>query len=302
MELKKWLDAYLAYATEERGVSRATAQFYAGDLNELIRFLENRRIISPTEMKAPHLAAYVGELRTNGKASATVARRVASIRSFCKYLTVHRAVDVDPSLQLAAPKADKKTPKAMKVEELDKLLGLPDVGREDGLRDKAMLELLYATGLRVTELAALDVDHVRLDMGFLLCLGSGGRERMVPVGSAALGWVKRYAEEARPAMQRPDKPDNALFLNHLGTRMTRQGFWKILRKYAARIGLNATPHTIRHSFASHLLENGADFRAVQEMLGQTGPLAANRYLSSPKPRLTEEYERNHPRAGAKPRS
>jgi len=300
MDLTTWLASYLSYVSDERGVSRETARFYSGDLNDFLSYLSEQGIRSTAELKPVHLTAYLNDVRADGKSASTMARRVASIRSFCKYLAIQRAVDYDPSMQLRAPKSEKKPPKTMKIAELDKLLDLPDAGNETGLRDKAMLELMYATGLRVSELVALDQSHVRLDLGFLLCLGSGGRERMVPIGAEAKSWMARYLEESRPNLQRPDKPDNALFLNHLGTRLTRQGLWKTLRGYAARIGIDATPHTIRHSFASHLLENGADVRSVQELLGQAAPIAAQRYLSTPKPRLTEEYERNHPRAKTKP--
>jgi len=299
MELMKWLRTYLEYLSDERRVSRNTVQSYLGDLTDLIGYLEKQGIVRANELKAHHLTTYLNALRQEGRSTATIARRTVSIRSFCKYLVLQRAVEYDPAIQLEAPKAEKKPPRTVRASELDKLLEMPDTSGDIGLRDRAMLEVLYASGLRVSELVALDVEHIRLDMGFLLCLGTGGRERMVPVGSAGTAWVSRYLEEARPRLARADKQESALFLNHQGARLSRQGFWKALKKYADQSGLIVTPHTLRHSFASHLLENGADIRAVQEMLGHAAPASTQAYLPTVKSKLMEIHERNHPRAGAK---
>ncbi|RKP57403.1 tyrosine recombinase [Cohnella endophytica] len=295
--MRSWLNSYLEYLLEERGVSRHTSQGYSSDLSDMIAYLESAGLILPNELRAHHLTGYLSNLKQAGRSTATLTRRIVSIRSFFKYLTIRRAVDYDPAIQLEAPRIDRKPPRTVETADLDKLLALPETENGmNGLRDKAMLELLYATGLRVTELISLDVSHVRLDMGFLLCLGSGGRERMVPVGSQAAFWVGRYLAEARTGMTNSDKPVEALFLNHLGTRLTRQGFWKVLKKYADQLGMIVTPHTLRHSFASHLLDNGADIRAVQEMLGHSEPSTTQMYLTADKPKIKEVYERNHPRA------
>ncbi|TFE30123.1 tyrosine recombinase XerD [Cohnella luojiensis] len=294
--MRDWLHSYLIYMVGERGVSRNTEQSYFSDLSDFIRFLESNQVSQTSELRAHHITAYLNDLRKEGRTTATITRRIVSIRSLCKYLTIQRAVDYNPAIQLESPKAEKKPPISVKANDLDKLLALPDVSDGFGLRDRAMLELLYATGLRVTELISLDIEHVRLDMGFLLCLGSGGRERMVPIGAHGTQWVTKYLEDARPSAANPDKPDSALFLNHLGTRLTRQGFWKLMKKYADRLGMDITPHTLRHSFATHLLDNGADIRAVQEMLGHSDPSTTSMYQSSVKPKIKEIYERNHPRA------
>jgi integrase/recombinase XerD len=298
MELKNGLRSYLEYLSDVRGVSRTTEKSYLGDINDFLAFLEERGVRHAMEMKPHHLTAYLSKMRTEGRSNATIARRIAAIRSFCKHLVLQRAIDYDPALQLEAPKADKKTPRTISAANLDKLLEQPDVGQTMGLRDRAMLEMLYATGLRVSELVALNVADVRLDMGFLLCLGAGGRERMVPIGSGGRNWAAKYIQSARPGLVKPESAEEALFLNHLGTRLSRQGFWKILRKYAGQIGMEITPHSIRHSFAWHLLENGADVRAVQEMLGHAGSASVQQYLPAIKPKLMEVYERNHPRARA----
>ncbi|MFC4599147.1 tyrosine recombinase [Cohnella hongkongensis] len=300
MELRNRLSEYLVDLKERRRVSSGTERSYLADLTDFLSFLERHGVDSAEALKARHLTAYINAMRAQGRSSSTIARRIVALRSFCKYLVLQRAVETDPTLHLEAPRAEKKPPKTIRAGEMDKLLELPDVGQPTGIRDRAMLELLYATGLRVSELAALDVDHVRLDMGFLLCLGTGGRERMVPVGAGGNRWVSKYVQEVRPILLRKSHPDGALFLNQHGARLTRQGIWKVLKKYAGQLGMDATPHTFRHSFASHLLENGADLRAVQEMLGVASAASLQPYLTSVKPRITDVYERNHPRAGAKP--
>jgi len=296
MALRNWLQSYLAYMVEERGVSRNTGQSYYSDLSDFVAYLESNLVDQAKDLRAHHLTSYLNEMRLAGRSTSTITRRIVSIRSFCKFLTIQKAVDFNPAIQLEAPKADKKPPRTVETNELDKLLELPDTDTIIGLRDRAMLELLYASGLRVTELISLNIDHVRLDMGFLLCLGSGGRERMVPVGAHGTSWVRKYLENARPELAIKDKLDTALFVNHLGSRLTRQGFWKMMKKYSSQLGMNITPHTLRHSFAKHLLDNGADIRAVQEMLGHSDPATTQQYQAASKLKVKEVYERSHPRA------
>jgi integrase/recombinase XerD len=296
MDMRSWLRSYLSYMVEERGVTRNTEQSYYSDLSDFVTYMEGSQVSSANELRTHHLTSYLNDMRKEGRSTATITRRIVSIRSFCKFLTIQRTLDYNPALQLETPKADKKPPRTLEPTDIDKLLELPDTSTDTGLRDRAMLELLYATGLRVSELISLDVGHVRLDMGFLLCLGSGGRERMVPVGSHGTDWVSKYLDESRPSLANIDKPDEALFVNHLGKRLTRQGFWKMMKKYAGRLGMDMTPHTLRHSFAQHLLDNGADIRAVQEMLGHADPSTTQMYQSSAKLKIKEVYERNHPRA------
>ncbi|MFC5467839.1 tyrosine recombinase [Cohnella suwonensis] len=294
--LGDWIRRYIEYVKEQRGKSANTVLGYAADLEHVRRSLDALAVRFPRDLRPHHLTAYLNGLRQEGKSAATARRRAVAIRAFCKYLAIRRAVDYDPSMQLESPRAERKPPATVDQAELESLLALPDVTEGNGVRDRAMLELSYATGLRATELVSLDVADVRLDMGFLLCLGSGGRERMVPVGAQASGWVDRYLKEVRPELEKADKPTNALFLNRGGSRLTRQGFWKILKQYADKLGMRASPHTLRHSFASHLLQNGADVRAVQEMLGHTELATTQMYLSGAKPKIKETYERNHPRA------
>ncbi|MFC5403886.1 tyrosine recombinase [Cohnella soli] len=294
--LGDWIRRYIDFVKEQRGKSANTVLGYTADLEHFRRCLEDAGVGYPFEIRPHHLSVYMNDLRQEGKSIATIRRRTVAIRAFCKYLAIHRAVDYDPSMQLESPKAEKKLPATIEQAELEALLDLPDVSEEAGVRDRALLELSYASGLRASELVALDVASVRLDMGFLLCLGSGGRERMVPFGSQASYWVERYLSEVRPNLESADKPTNALFLNRAGGRLTRQGFWKILKMYADKLGVKASPHTLRHSFAAHLLRNGADVRAVQEMLGHTELATTQMYVSGAKPKIKENYERNHPRA------
>lgn len=296
MYIKDWLQSYLFYLADERRVSKSTEQSYNSDLTDFVKYLDTAKVTEASELRAHHLNTYLYDLRTEGRSTATITRRIVSIRSFCKFLTIQRALDFNPAIQLETPKGEKKTPQSLSSADMNMLLELPDTNQSIGLRDRAMLELLYATGLRVSELISLDQVHVRLDMGFLLCLGSGGRERMVPVGAQGAAWVSKYLEAARPDLINSAGSEAALFVNHLGARLTRQGFWKVLKKYAAILNLAVTPHTLRHSFATHLLDNGADIRAVQEMLGHAAPSTTQMYQSNVKLKLKEVYERSHPRA------
>jgi integrase/recombinase XerD len=202
---------------------------------------------------------------------------------------------------METPKPEKKLPHVLTVQEVGKLLEAPAGTSPNGMRDKAMLEVLYATGIRVSELVSLNIDSVNPAMGFIRCLGKGGKERIVPLGQISSQCLTAYIETMRPKLLKSDKPDEALFINHLGTRITRQGFWKIIKRYAAEsdIRKEITPHTLRHSFAAHLLENGADLRSVQEMLGHADISTTQIYTQLAKGKLKEVYDRSHPRAKMK---
>ncbi|MFC5699809.1 site-specific tyrosine recombinase XerD [Cohnella faecalis] len=296
--MKKWLQAYSKRLEDERNRSAATVRSYVSDLNDFIAYAEEQGVKEVRELRSNHIQAYLSRLKQEGRKTATIARRVVSLKKWFRFLTIERAIEYDPTLQIESPKPERKAPLALKQTEMDRLLESIDPANRQGLRDRAMLELLYATGLRVSELIALNIDHVRLDMGFLTCTSPGGRERMVPVGSYAASWVERYAAEARPQLSREDKPEQALFLNVFGERMTRQGFWKTVKKAAGAAGIGAeiTPHTLRHSFAAHLVENGADLRAVQEMLGHTASASTQIYQTPSGLKVKDVYDRAHPRA------
>lgn len=294
--LREWLGTYLDELGRERKVSGNTLQSYKSDLNDFIASLETAEVTKPAELRAYHIQTYLNRLRTEGRTASTVNRRIVSIRAFCNELAIRRALDYNPAMQLEAAKIERKAPQALAEGDTIRLLELPDTRTDHGLRDRAMLELLYASGLRVSEMIALDVGHIRLDMGFLLCLGSRGKERMVPIGAHGTSWIARYLEEARPRLLHPDKPSAALFVNNLGGRLTRQGFWKIMKKYGAALGVDVSPHSLRQAFAVHLLDRGADVRAVQEMLGHAATATTQAYQTPAKLKLKEVYERNHPRA------
>lgn len=294
--LREWQEAYVSEMGRDRSMSANTLSGYASDLNDFVGSLEQAGVTKPGELRSYHIQTYLNRLREEGRTAATINRRIVSIRAFCNELAIRRALEMNPAMQLEAARIERKPPQTLSEEDTVRLLELPDVRTEQGLRDRAMLELLYASGLRVSEMIALDVGHIRLDMGFLLCLGSRGKERMVPIGSHCLEWLRRYMEEARPGLLSPDKPSPAIFVNHLGGRLTRQGFWKIMKKYALMLGTDISPHTLRQAFAVHLLDNGADVRAVQEMLGHAAPSTTQAYQQPVKLKLKEVYERNHPRA------
>lgn len=236
---------------------------------------------------------YLKSLQTKGRAVSTISRNIAAIKAFYQYLVKENYLENDPSQSLDTPKVEKKLPKILSVHEVEELLKQPEIKSSGGLRDKAMLELLYATGIRVSELIALNISDINLDMGYVKCYGKGSKNRIVPLGSIAVKAVHDYIIKGRMKVVRTyDEP--ALFINHHGGRLTRQGFWKIIKKYAQEAGItkDITPHTLRHSFATHLLENGADLRSVQEMLGHADISTTQLYTQIVKNPLKEVYDKS----------
>ncbi len=297
--MNAWIQAYRDKLAEDGTLSGQTRSSYIRDVQDFADAVKRFGVAEPAMLQPSHLQRYLFRLREEGKSAATIARRIVSIRGLCRFGVIERFLERDPSLQLEAPKpaARKQTP-APGREDVDRLLASPDENTPQGLRDKAMLELLYAAGIRVSELIALDVKHARTDLGLLHLAETGGKERIVPVGNPAVQALKRYLEGGRERLVRADKPTQALFLNVRGERITRQGFWKGIKKYADAAGLPAsiTPHDLRRSFAVHLLENGADLRVVQEMLGHASLQTTQAYQSAARAKLKEEYDRTHPRA------
>lgn len=298
--MKEHLDPYIQYLSEEKGLSRNTLLSYRRDIAQYIEYMSQLGHTDPAATVRSHVQGYLLHLRKQGRAPATTNRSLVSVRSFYHYLIRSRVMDRDPTLELDTPKPVKRLPKVIGVEEVEKLLEAPGLNRPDPhcIRDRAMFELLYATGMRVTELISLDVESLNMEMAYIRCIGKGTRERHIPVNRMALHWIQLYLAEARGELLKPDKPEKALFINHLGTRLTRQGFWKIMKKYAKDAGVEAgiTPHTLRHSFAAHLLENGADLKALQEMLGHSDISATQVYAELTRTRMKDVYNRTHPRA------
>jgi len=296
--MKAYLEPFMLYLSRDKGLSRNTLESYGRDISQFLEFVVERGIDNLDEIKKTHVTLYLGGLRQAGRAAATINRNTVSIRSFFHYLLKERLISQDPSLEMEAMKTDKKSPLVLTVPEMAQLLAAPDENVPHGMRDKTMLELLYATGIRVSELISLNVDDVHTVMKYARCSGSAGKERVVPIGSIAAECVESYVSTMRVKLLRQDELEPALFLNSLGGRLTRQGFWKIIKKYAREAGIDQeiTPHTLRHSFAAHLLEGGADMRSVQHMLGHADISTTQLYSGIARRNLKEVYENHHPRA------
>lgn len=296
--MKAHIKQYLKAVQEERHLSGNTLSSYERDLLSFAAFAEEQGVQEIESVQRQLLARYMQTLKEQGKKPATLSRHIVSLRSFFHYLTIEGIITYNPSLYLSAPKQEKKLPNVLSMEATNALLESPDTRTAAGLRDKAMLELLYATGIRVSELVALNVEHVHMSLRYIQCAGTGLNERIVPFGKMAEEALALYLQDGRDELLTGRDSGEALFLNHLGTRMTRQGFWKIVKKYAKEAGVEAdiTPHTLRHSVAAHLLENGADIRSVQELLGHADLSTTLKYTQLPKLRLKDAYTSAHPRA------
>jgi integrase/recombinase XerD len=271
---------FLAYIADERKMSANTVAAYRTDLDQLCAFLHERGVTGWSEVDEEVMMAFVINLKEKRYASSTMARRLAAIKSFFAFLQERSVISRDPTAQLDAPRVDRFPPRAISQHQVDELLELPlQNSTPEGIRDKAMLEVLYATGMRVSELVALNIDDVVFEAKTVRCLGRQGRERTVPLSDAAITALEEYLDIARPQLARQDNDDEvALFLNHRGKRLTRQGFWLILKTYAEQVGLHElTPHMLRHSFAAHQLRNGVDLRELQERLGHASLATTQMY-------------------------
>lgn len=297
--MENHLKDFIHFLMVEKGLAKNTIVSYERDLKGYLFYLADIENISDlNEVQRLQIIHFLGNLKDEGKSSKTLARHVASIRSFHQFLLRDKVVDHDPSVHIENPQLEKSLPKVLSLKEVEILLETPKPINPFGLRDKAMLELLYATGIRVSELISLNTGDVHITMGFVRCIGKGNKERIIPVGKTALQAIKNYLELGRPELRSSKHNDEALFLNHHGKRLTRQGFWKILKRLTQEAGINKdlSPHTLRHSFATHLLENGADLRAVQEMLGHADISTTQIYTHVTKTRLKDVYSQFHPRA------
>ena len=289
------LPDYLAVLLVERGLAPNSVAAYRRDLEAFGRWLADRGLEAGA-CERSHLRRYITELRGRGLAARSAARALAAVRGLYRYMAERGIAAKDPTLDLESPKLMRPLPHFLSAEEVEALLQAPDVATTLGLRDRAMLETLYATGVRVSELVGLTAGQLRLDPGYLRVIGKGSKERIVPVGSEARGWLQRYLEEARPALD--TKRRDELFLTVRGAGMTRQAFWQLIKRYgrAAGIATHLSPHVVRHSFATHLLEHGADLRAVQAMLGHADISTTEIYTHVTRERLRSLYDSKHPRA------
>lgn len=289
---------FIEYLEYEKGLSANSQAAYRRDLQKFAAFLlQEGRQVSPKAISKQDIMAYLTWQLDNGSAHSSIARSLSSIKTFCKFLILEGRTVSNPASELETPRIKRHLPAVLSVEEVDMLMETPRITLPLGLRDRAMLELMYGTGVRVSELLGLNVEDINMTAGFLRCLGKGRKERIVPVNQTAIRWVERYISQSRPALLKRAS-NRALFLNARGRAMTRQGFFKILAGYVQKAQLEKaiTPHTLRHSFATHLLENGADLRSVQEMLGHADISTTQIYTHLTRSRLLEVYRMYHPRA------
>lgn len=293
------IEDYIHFIRVERQLSANTLASYRRDLEAYAAHLEEQQHLKDfNEVTREHILLHLENLRHSGKTARTVARHISSIRSFHQFLLREKVTSTDPTVHLEMPQLEQKLPKVLSIEEVDALIAAPDRSKPQGIRDVAMLELLYASGMRISELTELDLEDIHLTMGFVRVFGKGGKERIVPLGRGAMNAVSKYLERARYELQGSYPKTNALFINQRGKRLTRQGCWKLIKQHAqkANIQKELTPHVLRHSFATHLIENGADLRAVQEMLGHADISTTQIYTHVSKTRLSEVYKQFHPRA------
>lgn len=286
---------YLDYIIVEKGLAALTADSYRRDLEAFAVFACTAGKREPGALTADDIAAYLSAEKRAGRSTATLARRLSAIRGFCRYLAREQTLPRDISQNMQTPPLKRPFPYALTQAEIKRLLALPDAGAPAGLRDRAMLELGYACGLRVSELVGLSVHDIDRKLGFLRCFGKGSRERIVPVGAYALAALEDYLAHGRPLLLH-GKATQALFLNCRGGGLSRSGFWRIVEAYGRSIGRDVHPHTLRHSAATHMLENGADLRVVQEFLGHADISTTQIYTYLDKSALKGVYQRYHPRA------
>ena len=291
----KLIDAFCDALWLEDGLARNTLESYRRDLAQLAGWLEKRDKTLATAGHADLLAYLAHKVKGSAKAT-TTSRQLSSFKRFYRYHLRQRAIEADPTLRIDAPKLPRPLPKSLTEEDVESLLEAPPVDTALGLRDKAMLETLYASGLRVSELVGLRVAQVSQDMGVVRVVGKGSKERLVPLGEEALAWIRRYLTESRPALLGPRASDD-LFVTARGGAMTRQMFWHLLRRHASKAGLKKpiSPHTLRHAFATHLLNHGADLRVVQLLLGHSDISTTQIYTHVARERLKQLHARHHPR-------
>jgi len=295
--MERALQDYLAYLKIERGLAQNTILSYQRDLEQFYAYLKDMEITSLKMIDKYCLRNYMVYLETKGIGKTSRARKTAALRSFFKFLYLDKQLTVNLFDEIEAPKKDKILPKYLTIDEVDKLLNMPDLTTANGCRDKAMLELMYASGMRVSELIALRLDQIDLSVGYIRPIGKGNKERLVPIGKHATDAVEYYITHYRRKINRYWQTD-IIFLNKNGKGLTRQGFWKILKKYGQLAGIKAelTPHVLRHSFATHLLQNGADLRAIQEMLGHVDIATTQIYTHLMDEGKIAQYKKTHPRA------
>lgn len=292
------LNDFIKYLSSEKQMAQKSLEAYKRDVREFAEMIREKQNLSLKEASNTEVVAYLLKLKNEGKSAATVNRKIASLRSFYNYMTAQKYISDNPTENIKSPKIERKHIEYLTIEEIETLLNQPDSSMK-GLRDRAILELLYATGIRVSEMVEMNVEDVNLRMGFVTCTGEYGKARIIPMGRPSRAAAEEYIYEVRSKFIREDNhQEKALFVNYSGNRLTRQGLWKLLKEYAKLAGIDnrLTPQTLRNSFAVHMIQNGADLKSLQELLGHEDISATQIYLSVSKNRIKEVYDRSHPRA------
>ncbi|EOL44300.1 site-specific tyrosine recombinase XerD [Enterococcus caccae] len=289
---------YLHYLQIERGLSLNTRKSYERDLHKYLNFLKRQKIDSWQLIDRYIIMEYLQTLYNENNSSATIIRMISSLRGFHQFLRQERFTDHDPMQHIDSPKKAQKLPNTLSIEEVTSLIETPDTTKPLGIRNRTILEVMYATGLRVSELVDLKIGDLHLSIGLLQTIGKGDKERIIPLGDYAIQWIEKYLEEARPVLIKRNQNETHLFVNNHGRPLSRQGVWKNLKQIVQEAGINKTitPHTLRHSFATHLLENGADLRIVQELLGHADISTTQIYTHITKQRMADVYKQHFPRA------
>ena len=293
--MEKQIKNFLEFIKNDKKLSENTLQSYRRDIMQYFKYVEEKKL-NHTKVTKKDMEEYLEYLKEKGKKTSTISRNLASTRSYYQFLLRTKKVKADPTENIQSPKIEKKAPSILSSQEIELLLEQPKNVDLKGTRDKAMLEFAYATGMKVTEMISLNIDSANLEEAYVVCK-SGARERKIPLGTLALKALKEYIEEARPIIVK-DENERALFVNTNGRRLTRQGFWKIVKYYKeqAHITKDITPHVLRHSFATHLLQNGADLKAIQTMLGHSDISSTQVYMQFQDEGLKDIYRKAHPRA------
>ncbi|MCI0502053.1 MAG: site-specific tyrosine recombinase XerD [Fusobacteria bacterium] len=293
------LDDYVHYLAIEKGLSDNTIEAYLRDIEAFLRYLDLEFNIkdSLNNIEKEAIIKYLKQLEKKGISEKSQSRFLAAIKSFFRYQIREKLITLDPTSTIESPKTSRKLPGILTISEIDRLLDCPDLQTTIGNRDKAMLEVAYGSGLRVSELLSLKMDDINLELGFIKCIGKGSKERIIPIGEIALDHLLEYIQKYRPALLKNNR-ERTLFLNIRGNKMSRQGFYKILVHYGKKAGISKqiSPHTLRHSFATHLIENGADLRSVQEMLGHSDISTTELYTHLTIKHMKKIYNNTHPRA------
>ncbi len=295
--IDKSIQMFLDHLNLERGSSPKTIESYARDLSQFAEFASSKGINDVENIDSNLIIGFIDHLSKKNYCAASKARKYTALNGFLKYLSSQGVISKNPASYISSIKPVKRLPKSLDIDKISRLLNAPDTNSDYGLRDKAMLETLYATGLRVSELVALKIDDVNLKMGFLRCFGKGNKERVVPIGEIAIGYIMLYLDKVRVKFTKGNRSEY-LFLSYQGKKMSRIMFWKIVKKYAASCNIekDLSPHVLRHSFATHLLERGADLRSLQEMLGHASIATTQIYTHVSRDHIKEVYKESHPRA------